>query len=301
MYYLVGMEAKPLQSRYAGVDGLRLHYLAGGDGPPLVLVHGLGGSASNWVELAPLLARRFRLLVPDLAGHGRSEPPGSPSTLDRFAGHVGALMEIEGIGSAPVVGHSLGGTIALRLAAQRPEAVPALVLAAPAGITSSTNRFATLISIMVIARPARFVAPVRTAVAASVPLRYTTLGWWQVSDPPALSALAVDGFLEGPGLHRDIATAGRALIGHDPRLELERVRCPTLLLWGARDHLVPLEDGYDFARRLRAPLRAIADCGHLLIGERPEACASAIAEFLDGVLDLDELPAEAEALGQVRS
>ena len=175
------------------------------------------------------------------------------------------------------------------------------MLAAPAGITSSTNRFATLISIVVIARPGRLVSPFRGAVAASALLRYPTFGWWQVSDPRALSARAVDGFLEGPGLHRDIATAGRALIGYDPRLELERVHCPVLLLCGARDRLVPLEDGYDFARRLRAPLRAIADCGHLLIGEQPEACAAAIADFLDGVLDLDELAAEAEALRQVRS
>jgi len=73
-----------------------------------------------------------------------------------------------------------------------------------------------------------------------------------------------------------------------------------LVLWGARDRLVPLADGFDFARRLRAPLRVIADCAHLLIGERPEACAAAIQEFLDRVLDLDELPDEAEALRQVR-
>ena len=172
----------------------------------------------------------------------------------------------------------------------------ALVLAAPAGITSSTNAFATLISIIVIARPGRLVSPVRGTVAAYPSLRYPTFGWWQVSDPPALSARAVDAFLEGPGLHTDIATAGKALIGHDPRLELDRVGCPVIVLWGARDRLVPLADGFDFARRLRAPLRAIADCGHLLIGERPEACAAAIEEFLDGVLDLEELPREVEAL-----
>jgi pimeloyl-ACP methyl ester carboxylesterase len=74
-----------------------------------------------------------------------------------------------------------------------------------------------------------------------------------------------------------------------------------LVLWGARDRLVPLTDGYEYARRLRAPIRVIADCSHLLIGERPDACAAAIEEFLDRVLDLDELPREAEALRQVRS
>ena len=57
------------------------------------------------------------------------------------------------------------------------------------------------------------------------------------------------------------------------------MRCPVLVLWGARDRQVPLEDGFEYARRLGAPLRVIADCGHLLIGERPDVCARAVLEF----------------------
>ena len=58
------------------------------------------------------------------------------------------------------------------------------------------------------------------------------------------------------------------------------IACPTLVLWGARDNQLPVADAFDFARRLRAELRVIADCGHLLIGERPELCAAAIADFV---------------------
>jgi pimeloyl-ACP methyl ester carboxylesterase len=296
----VGTEAKPLEERYAEIDGVRLRYRAGGEGPPLVLVHGLAGSVSNWVELAPLLARRFRLLVPELAGHGRSSSMPSAQTLDSFAGHIGSLMELEDVPAAAFVGHSLGGTVALRLALLRPAAVRALVLAAPAGITSSTRRSAHVIRLMVTVRPGRLVSPFRRTIAAHTPLRYPAFWGWQVSDPGAISAPAVEGFLEGPGLHQDVATAGRALMNHDPRRELEGVHCPVLLLWGARDVMVPLADGFEFARRLRAPIRVIADCGHLLIGERPEACADAIETFLDRVLDLDELPLEVEALGEAR-
>ena len=57
------------------------------------------------------------------------------------------------------------------------------------------------------------------------------------------------------------------------------MRCPVLVLWGARDQQVPLEDGFEYARRLGAPLRVIADCGHLLIGERPDVCARAVLGF----------------------
>jgi pimeloyl-ACP methyl ester carboxylesterase len=77
--------------------------------------------------------------------------------------------------------------------------------------------------------------------------------------------------------------AGRALLASDPRAELDRVGCPCLCLWGASDNWVRLEDGIEYARRLRAPLRTIAGCGHLLIGERPDACLAAIHEFVDSL------------------
>src|SRR5207244_2030504 len=162
-------------------------------GPALVLVHGLGGAASNLCELVPLLAPRFRLLVPDLPGHGGSSPLPSSPTLNPFADPVAAGAERERTWAAGVLGHATG---------------------------------------------------------------------------------------RGTALHTDIGDAGRALIRDDPRTDLNRLRCPTLILWGARDHIVPLEDGIEYARRLRAPLRVIPDCGHLVIGERPDACADAITSFL---------------------
>ena len=87
------------------------------------------------------------------------------------------------------------------------------------------------------------------------------------------------------------------LVRDDPRLDLERVTAPTLVLWGARDRQVPIDDAFEYARRLRAPLRTIADCGHLLVGERPDACADAIGAFLDRIGEVDELPVQAKSLG----
>jgi len=83
-------------------------------------------------------------------------------------------------------------------------------------------------------------------------------------------------------MHTDAIGAGLALARDDPRVDLERVRCPVLVLWGGRDRQVPVEDGFEYARRLRAPVRVIADCGHLLIGERPDVCARAALEFFEG-------------------
>ena len=268
------------EERYARIEGARLRYEVGGDGPPLVLLHGLGGSLSNWVELAPLLARRHRVLVPDLPGHGGSGKLVAAHDLAGFAGCVARLAEQEGALPAAIVGHSAGGLIALRLAVERPEAVSGIVLAASAGISTNRRLAELTVELLTLARPGRMLAPFRARIARQPWLRYLAFGWWGASDPPALSPAAVDGFLSGPARHTDTTTLGRALVRDDPRLDLARVTCPCLVLWGARDNWVLLEDGFELARRLRAPLRLIPDCGHLLIGERPDACLDAIEEFL---------------------
>src|SRR6266536_2272020 len=124
-----------LEERFAEVKGVRMRYFVGGSGPPLVLVHGLGGAASNWAELVPLLTPRHRLLVPDLPGHGGSTALPAVSGLDPFADRVALVAESEGMLPAAIVGHSLGGMVVLRLALRRPDCVQALVLASAAGLS----------------------------------------------------------------------------------------------------------------------------------------------------------------------
>jgi pimeloyl-ACP methyl ester carboxylesterase len=276
--------------RFAEVKAVRLRYFAAGAGAPLVLLHGLSGAAANWELLAPRLAERSRVLVPDLPGHSGSAPlPAAPS-LDAFAERVALVAEREGMLPAVLVGHSLGGLVALRLALRRPESVRGVVLAGAAGITSATRWAQFWLTVFGFLRLGRRVEPFSDEVARFRPLRYPVFGYWGASDPSALSDAAVAALLAGPALHTDTLSAGRALVADDPRLDLAGVRCPCLVLWGARDRQVPLEDAFEYARRLRAPLRAIADCGHLLIAERPDACVDAIEAFLDRIRHVDEFP-----------
>jgi pimeloyl-ACP methyl ester carboxylesterase len=132
-----------------------------------------------------------------------------------------------------------------------------------------------------IVQPARIAGRRVTRVARSRRLRRLVFGGFEVANADLLSERAVHGFLRGSAMHTDALGAGLALVADDPRQDLDRVRCPVLVLWGARDKQVPLEDGFEYARRLGAPLRVIADCGHLLIGERPDVCARAVLEFTD--------------------
>jgi pimeloyl-ACP methyl ester carboxylesterase len=280
----VTTEAKPTLPGFEErrLDGLR--YFAGGSGPPLVLVHGLGGFAGNWRLIAPALAAERRVIVPDLPGHGGSAAlPEAPSSLDPFADAVLAVLEHEQAAPAPWVGHSLGGVVGLRAAVRRPEAVQGLVLAAAAGISSASRLGEAIVTFVGLVEPGKRIAPHRARIARSQLGRTLTFGWWGVADPAGLVPEMAEAFLAGPEQHESTIQAGKALVASDPRQDLDRVACPCLCLWGACDHWVPLQDGMEYARRLRAPLRVVADCGHLLIGERPEAVLDAVRDFLAGV------------------
>jgi pimeloyl-ACP methyl ester carboxylesterase len=280
-----------LEERFAEVKGVRMRYFVGGSGPPLVLVHGLGGAASNWTELAPLLVRRHRLLVPDLPGHGGSTALPAVSGLEPFADRVALVAEREGMLPAPVVGHSLGGMVVLRLAIRRPADVEAVVLAGAAGLSIGNVWGRQLLSVFTTVRPGRLAARGRGWVARWGLLRRLVFGFVSVADPVALTDEAVEGFLAAQLLHTDVDSAWQALRVDDPRQELEAVKCPVLVLWGAEDVQLPLDDAFEYTRRLRARLRVIPGCGHLLIGERPDTCERAIEDFLgDGRFERHHLP-----------
>jgi pimeloyl-ACP methyl ester carboxylesterase len=271
------------EEREADWHGTRLAYAVGGAGTPLVLVHGLGGTIENWRALAARVAARHRVLVPDLPGHGRSSPLPRAPHLDALADAVLGVADAEEIRDAVWVGHSLGGVLALRAAVMRPPAVRGVVLAAAAGIGSATRAAHATLTVLGLVKPGRLIAPHRHAWSRSRLGRRIAFGWWGVADSDGLEPEMAEAFLVGPALHTDTRQAARALLVSDPRTELDRVTCPCLCLWGAGDHWVRLEDGMEYARRLRAPLRAIAGCGHLLIGERPDACAAAIRDFVESL------------------
>jgi pimeloyl-ACP methyl ester carboxylesterase len=262
-----------------------LRYDVCGAGPPLVLVHGLGGAAVNWLRVAPALAAERRVIVPDLPGHAGSAPfaRGQAPSLDRYADALLELLEAERALPAPWVGHSLGGVLALRAAVRAPAAVSGVVLAAAAGISSSARAAEVVLTVLAVVRPGRLVARRRAWFAHTRTGRSLAFGWWGAADPARLDPEVAEAFLAGPLEHRDLRSAGAALVAGDPRADLDRVSCPCLCLWGGEDNWVPLQDGMEYARRLRAPLRVVADAGHLLIGERPDAVVAAIRDFVAGL------------------
>ena len=273
------MEIAGLEARRLTAGGVSVRYFAGGSGEPLLLLHGLSGSAANWVEVLPALVERFRVLAVDLPGHAGSAPLRRGAGITDFASVASDLLEAEGVSAALVGGHSFGGLVALRLAQQRPELVSGLLLAAPAGIGSGTRLAQAIVLMTVTVRPGRWVAPLRFRYADRAWYRRVLFRPWFVSDADALSAGATHGLLAGIRGHTDVKVAGRAMVADDPRVGLAAVRCPVVVLWGARDAQLPLDDAFEYARRLGARLRIVADCGHLVPVERPGALIDSLEEL----------------------
>ncbi len=267
--------ATNLETRSAG----SLQYHVGGEGEPLLLLHGLSGSTGNWVELLPDLLTRYRVLAVDLPGHAGSGPlPRGASTAD-FAAVAAAVLDAEAGGPALVAGHSFGGLVALRLARSRPELVRGLLLVSPAGIASSTRVAEAIAIASTTIRPGRLVSPFRNRYAERAWYRRALFRPWFVSDAVALTPRATRGLLDAQREHSDTKGAARAMVADDPRRDLGAISCPVVVLWGARDPQLPLDDAFEYARRLGAKLRVVADCGHLVIVERPRACLDALAEL----------------------
>jgi pimeloyl-ACP methyl ester carboxylesterase len=281
-------------ARYVDVAATRLRVFEAGDGPLVVLAHGLGGAASNWLVVAPALAERCRVQVPELPGHGGSSAlPAPVLTLDAYADRLAALVDEPAI----VVGHSLGGVVAIRLALRHPARVRGVVLAGSAGISSGTRRSQRALALASLIQPGKRIAPLRRVISGDAFLREAVFRFVSVADPRGLDPRIAEAFLAGSALHTGVADASDALVRTDPLHDLEDLRCPALVLHGARDRQVPLRDAFEYARVLDAPLRVIADCGHLLIGERPRAVVHAILELLDGIGDVEELPRDGELVG----
>ena len=224
-----------------------------GDGEPLVLVHGLGGRPPRTGSPSRRGSCPARpVLVPELPGHGGSSPlPAAPS-LKPYADRLALLLEHEGAAPAAVVGHSLGGAIALRLAIRRPETVRAVVLAGSAGISSATRARPLRADDHrdPQARPQDRAAP-RPGRALAVPeaARLRALG--RVRPTGAAGTRSSRGSSPAPrGTPTPSAPRRRSSATTCGSTSIA-FACPALVLWGARDNQLPVDDAFEYARRLR--------------------------------------------------
>ncbi len=254
------------------IDGVRINVLDEGTGPAVLFLHGLGGCWRDWEPQLDRLSDRFRCVVVEHRGHGRSQRVPGPYSTDGFAADALAVARDLGIDHAYVVGLSMGGMIAQKLALSAPDFVDALVLC---DTSTHTGRRS---GEMLHAAAAAVQAGGFAALAAH--MTPDTTGWAArtLAERPLV---ARNNERESQSNDPDCwAWAVAALVDHDTRAEIARIEAPTLLVWGAEDRGVPAAFGEALAEGLGgAPLVVLDDAGHVCNLEQPDAFNDEITRF----------------------
>jgi pimeloyl-ACP methyl ester carboxylesterase len=270
----------------------------GGEGPPVVLVHGLGGSHVNWVRLAPLLAERSRVLAPDMAGFGRTPPAGRSTTVHANARLLDRFVEEVAGAPAILVGNSMGGMISILEAGAAPSNVAGLVLIDPAlpvvpGIPRDRQVARAFTAYMVPGLGEAFLRHRRRVLGDEGLVRETFA--LCCADPSRIPEEVVAMHVEMtrargsmPWADASVLRAARSLVPLVMRRRryhelLRRVEAPTLLIQGMEDRLVEIAAAVSMARvQPRWTFRPLRGVGHIPQLEAPDETAAAIWEWIEG-------------------
>ncbi len=239
-----------------------------GAGPPVVLLHGQGGTGAAWDLQIAALAPRFRAVALDLRGHGAAAPLDGPATMATFAADVAQVMQDMSLGACPVVGHSLGGMVALQLALDAPELVSRLVIVNSTALGRSPG------------------AGLRRAVMGGV-LAIAGMPWFgrmngklhfpEPDQGPLRERLAR---MMGACDRRGYMAAQAAVDAFDVRARLGEIACPVLAIHSEHD-LIPLADKQAIVAGVKqGRLATIAQSRHVPLWDQPERLNALLLEFL---------------------
>jgi pimeloyl-ACP methyl ester carboxylesterase len=268
------------------VHGRTVSYLEAGEGPLLLLVHGMAGTARNWDAVIEPLALHNTVVAPDFPGHGESAPGGGDYSLGSLASGLRDLMIALGHERATLVGHSLGGGVALQFTYQFPELVERLVLVSSGGLGPEVGAILRAAALPGADLFIRSTAAPGSAVVGRLSGALGKIGLRPNADLAevgrAYSSLADadrrKAFLST--LHAVVDTDGQRVAALD-RLYLAE-NLPILIVWGERDPIIPV--GHGRAAHAQLPgsrLEVFPDAGHVPMLESPGRFAAVLQRFLD--------------------
>jgi pimeloyl-ACP methyl ester carboxylesterase len=254
-------------------DGVSLHFEESGEGAPVLLLHGLGSSGSDWERVTPRLSAHHRVLVPDARGHGRSDKPAGTYGVALFARDIAGLCEGLGLSQVHVVGLSMGGMMGFQLAVDRPDLVRSLVVinSGPDMVPRTLRQrltFATRLGVLRLLGPrglAKRLAPKLFPKPEQEELRQRVRETLGANDP--------DVYLR----------ATRGLLGWSVLARLKEVTCPVLVLHSERDY-TPQSTKQAYVDLLaNARLQVLMDSGHAAPVDQPGQVVEAVEGFLRDV------------------
>jgi pimeloyl-ACP methyl ester carboxylesterase len=266
-----------------------LRYVDIGDGPPVILVHGLLGSHKSWGPQIERLSDRYRVIAPDLFGHGDSDKPSGDYSLSSHAATIRDLMEYLNIDSAPLVGHSLGGGIVMQMTYLFPERVDSLVLVSSGGLGPEVS----------------LLLKAATLPGSELVLPMLASDWFRRNTEGVLARLGKWGVPVEPGpsmaetwrSFRSVAdrstreaflASTRAVVG--PRGQTVSAKqhfekfesIPSLLIWGGKDRMIPAKHADNIRREVpNSRVEIFPDAGHFPQLDEPDFFFRLLDEFLD--------------------
>jgi pimeloyl-ACP methyl ester carboxylesterase len=271
--------------RWIEVDGVPANVIDIGEGPPLVFVHGLSGSWQNWLEQLPEFSRDHRCIAVDLPGFGESPMPRDEITISGYGRWLDGLFDALEIDGAAVVGNSMGGFIAAETAIKFPHRVERLVLVAAAGLSIEHQRGldpmrrALELGETLIEFGLAFGIG-RSSALMKRPRGRKALLWGVAAHPEDISPALVAEQLKGAP-KKGFLPALEALSNYPIRDRLDDIGCPTLIVWGPKDRLVPVKDAHEFDELIPdSRLKIYDDTGHVPMLERPERFNADLRAFL---------------------
>ena len=269
------------------LHGHRVSYRRDGWGPPILLIHGVTGSSETWDDVIPFLSDRYTVIAPDLLGHGDSAKPRGDYSLGAYASGIRDLMRAIGHDSATVVGHSLGGGVAMQVAYQFPELCQRLVLVSSGGLGREVSIFLRAATLP----GSEWVLPllasngVLSAVGsvgnllrsiglrAGPDLQELWKGFSSLGDAEARQAFIYT--------LRGIVDPGGQRVSARDRLYLAET-VPTLLVWGERDPIIPVVHGYSAHEQIPdSKLEIIEGAGHFPYRDDPRRFAGILSDFIE--------------------
>ena len=276
------LKAEVLDEKYVVVNGLNTRYIVRGCGSPVVLIHGFGEFLEAWWQNIRPLSEHYQVYAMDLPGHGLSDKPKINYNLAFAAEFALGFAQALGIGRASLIGHSMGGIVAMALAINSPERVDKLVLVDSGGLTDKVPLLYRLCCLPLLGE--LIVGPTIKAG-----LRYGMKRAFY--NPDLVTEEMVDKdyqFFKMPGAKRamlSIIRNGMSLRGANPEVvmldKLHLIKSPTLLIHGAQDRAIPVEQAQNACKLIpNAKLKVFEKCGHCPFVEKASEFNEAVIAFL---------------------
>lgn len=247
------------------INGIEINYKMAGEGEPLLILHGWGGSSDSWLEVQQILGTKgFKVIVLDLPGFGKSHSPPAPWEVKNYSDFVSDFIRKFGLENLIIIAHSFGGRIAIKFTSLHPENVKRLILCASGGIRTEPNLKERILFSL---------AWLGNILFSPKPLR-------RFKDRARIFLYRLarrHDYINAKGVMKETF---RKVVAEDLTPCLHQIHVPTLIVWGEKDKMVPLKVAYIFKEKIPdSKLEIFPKIGHGIQFETPEKLAELVIKF----------------------